>query len=152
MKARVFLPAMLMGLATLPVMAADDDDDPAKGAIKYRQSAMTLVGANFKPMGGMLKGELPYDQAAFAGFAKDLASVASLDLLRGFPADSEGEGSKAKGEIWLNWDDFKSKMEDFQTEAAKLGEVAAGGDMAAIKAQFGATGKTCKACHKEYKE
>jgi len=33
----------------------------------------------------------------------------------------------------------------------KLAEVAAQGDRAAIQGQFGATGKTCKACHDEYK-
>ena len=48
-------------------------------------------------------------------------------------------------------DDFKAKLEKMQGEAAKLAEVAKGGDLAAIKAQFGETGKACKACHDKYR-
>jgi cytochrome c556 len=33
-----------------------------------------------------------------------------------------------------------------------LPKVAAGGDAAAVKEQFGKLGKTCKACHDEFKE
>ncbi|MFM1891859.1 MAG: hypothetical protein RLZ44_936 [Pseudomonadota bacterium] len=149
MKVAVLLFSSALALASATAVA---EDDPTSRAIKYRQSVMTLVGANFKPMGAMLKGELPYDQAAFARHAADLAAVASVDILRGFPDDSEGDGSDAKGEIWLSWDDFRQKMEQFQAEAGKLGEVAAGGDRDAIQAQFGATGKTCKACHDDFKK
>ena len=143
--------ALLLGLAiATPSLAADDD--PKKKAIKYRQAVMTVVGANFKPMGAMIKGEIPYDAAVFARHAKDLAAVSSVDVLRGFPEDSEGKGSEAKGEIWLEWDDFKAKMKDMQDEAATLAVVAAGTDKGAIKTQFGKTADTCKACHKKFKE
>ncbi|MCB1778015.1 MAG: cytochrome c, partial [Candidatus Competibacteraceae bacterium] len=59
---------------------------------------------------------------------------------------------EAKPEIWTNWDKFESAMNDFQQESAKLTEVAKGGDESAIKAQFGKTAETCKACHKEFRE
>ena len=129
-----------------------EDADPKKEAIEYRQSVMTIVGWNFKPMGAMVKGEKPFDAKAFATHAKDLAAVTGVDILSGFPEDSDGEGSKAKAEIWLKFDDFKDKMGAMQREAAKLAEVAAGGDPEAMKKQFGATGKTCKGCHDDYKE
>jgi cytochrome c556 len=132
-----------------PTMAAES---PTEKAIEYRQAVMTVVGANFKPMGAMIKGELPFDAAVFARHASDLAAVASVDILRGFPEDSEGEDSDAKPDIWLDWEDFKGKMDDMVRESAALAKVAAGNDKAAIKAQFGKTGKTCKACHKAYKE
>jgi cytochrome c556 len=145
------LAALLLGVAvTTPALAAKDD--PKQKAIKYRTAVMTVVGSNFKPMGAMIKGELPFDAAVFARHAKDLAAVSSVDILRGFPEDSEGKGSEAKGEIWLEWDDFKAKMEDMQREAAALADVAAGDDKDAIKAQFGKTADTCKACHKKFKE
>ena len=143
--------ALVVGtLGVVPLAVAEQT--PAERAIEYRKAAMTLVGANFKPMGGMLKGEIPYDQDAFARHAADLAAVASIDILRGFPADSDGEGSKAKPDIWLDWDKFQRGMETFTRESAKLAEVAAGGDQGAIKAQFGATAKTCKGCHDAFKE
>jgi cytochrome c556 len=43
-------------------------------------------------------------------------------------------------------------MNNFQQEATKLAEVAKGGDETAIKAQFGKTAETCKACHKEFRK
>ena len=43
-------------------------------------------------------------------------------------------------------------METFQSEASKLGDLAVAGDREAIKAQFKATGKTCKSCHDAFKE
>ncbi|GBG00842.1 hypothetical protein AZSI13_01690 [Azospira sp. I13] len=39
----------------------------------------------------------------------------------------------------------------FNAEANKLAEVAAGGDINAIKVQFGKTGETCKSCHDKYR-
>ena len=37
-------------------------------------------------------------------------------------------------------------------EAAKLSQVARNGDLAALKGQFGETGKTCKGCHDDYRK
>jgi cytochrome c556 len=143
--------ALLLGAAVASPVLADEPTAQEK-AIKYRQAAMTLVGSNFKPMGAMIKGELPYDAEIFARHASDMAAVSGIDILRGFPEDSEGEGSEAKGEIWLEWEDFAAKMDDMKTEADKLAATAASGDKAAIKKQFAATGETCKSCHKKFKQ
>lgn len=142
--------AGLLMATTLAVHA--QDADPKKEAIEYRQSAMKIVGWNFKPMGAMAKGERPFDTKAFAAHAKDLAAVSSLNILAGFPEDTDAKGSKAKPEIWLKWEDFEKKMATMQREASKLAEVAAAGDEGATKKQFGAAAKTCKACHDDYKE
>ena len=148
---KVFLGgAMLLVATTLPTHA--QDADPKKEAIEYRQAVMKIVGWNFKPMGAMVKGDQPFNAKAFAVHAKDLAAVSSVNILAGFPEDTDGKGSKAKPEIWMKWDDFKKKMGDMTRETAKLAEVAKGGDEAAMKKQFGETGKTCKGCHDDYKE
>lgn len=143
--------AITLALTTTAVVHAKEKTDREK-AVDYRQSAMSLIGANFKPMGAMVKGEMPYDAAVFARHAKDLAAIASIDILRGFPEDSEGDDSEAKAEIWLEWEDFKKKMGDMQRESADLATVAATDDKAAIKKQFLATADACKACHKKFKE
>jgi len=148
---KVFVGGAVLLMATT-VAAHAQDADPTKEAVEYRQSVMTVVGWNFKPMGAMVKGERPFDAKAFAAHAKDLAAVSGVNILAGFPADTDVKGSKAKPEIWMKWDDFKDKMGTMQRELAKLGEVAAGGDEGASKKQFGAAAKTCKACHDDYKE
>jgi cytochrome c556 len=40
----------------------------------------------------------------------------------------------------------------FVKEANELQKVAATGDAAAIKAQFGKTGESCKACHDKFRK
>jgi cytochrome c556 len=121
-------------------------------AIAYRESLMTLVGANFGPMVAMLKGEIPWDDARMAGYGKDLKAVVGLDIMRGFPPGSAEGDTEAKPGIWENPEDFKEKLEAMQMQATKLGELAAGGDRTATGDQIAATGKTCKACHDEYKK
>jgi cytochrome c556 len=101
-------------------------------------------------MAAMVKGERPYDAAAFAHSAEIIAYMSKLPL-EGFIPGSESGDTKAKPEIWLDMDDFKAKLEKMQGEAAKLAEVAKGGDFEAVKAQFGETGKACKACHDKYR-
>ncbi len=133
--------------AVLLPAAALAEKNPAIG---YRHALMGLVYANFGPIGGMVKGEIPWDDARVAGYGKDLKAIASLNALRGWPAGSEGSDSLP--EIWTKMDDFQKKMEAFQAEASRLGDVAASGDREAIKAQFGATGKTCKSCHDAFKK
>jgi cytochrome c556 len=118
-------------------------------AIKYRQSAMFLVGQNFGPLAAMAQGKMPYDKDAAIKYAEIVAFVSKLPL-RGFqPGTDMGGDTKAKPEIWENMDDFKAKLEKMQQETAKLPEVA--GDFNALKAQVGDTGKACKACHDKYK-
>jgi cytochrome c556 len=132
--------------ALLPAIALAEKNP----AIGYRQALMDLVYSNFGPITAMVKGEIPWDDARMAGYGKDLKAVVSLNAMRGWPAGSEGGHSK--DEIWTKLDDFQKKMEAFQSEASKLGDLAVAGDREAIKTQFSATGKTCKSCHDAFKE
>jgi cytochrome c556 len=135
--------------ATVSVVMASEDENPA---LAYRESMMTLIGHNFGPMQMTLDGDIPWDDARMAGYARDLAALATLNLMRGFPEGSGTGDTHAKPEIWKNMEDFTKKMEEFQQAAAKLGEVSAGGDRKAIEEQIKATGKTCGSCHDDYKE
>ena len=121
--------------------------------VEYRQSIMNIIGWNFKSMSRMLKGETPYDQKAFGAHAAEVASAAGYKFLAAFPEDSEdSDETAAKAEVWMNWEDFEEKFKALKTESKALAEVAAKGDRDASSKQFAKTGKTCKACHKEYKE
>ena len=102
-------------------------------------------------MAAMVKGEKEFNAEEFQKNAEAVATLSKFPM-NGFIAGSDKGGkTEAKAEIWTNMDDFKKKMETFQVEATSLAEVAKGGDLAAIKPQFGKVGESCKACHKEYK-
>ncbi len=141
----------LLGLSVLSVASAADPTP--EDAVRYRQSVYTVIGWHFKPIDAMIKGEIPFDAAAVARHAR-YVEMMSKAALEGFPKGSGPDAVKdteAKPEIWSHWDQFETKMNDFRQEAAKLTEVAKDGDQGAIKAQFGKTAETCKACHKEFR-
>ena len=138
----------------LPLLSTPGYADKAvEQAVEYRQAVMNVIAWNFKHMGAMVKGKTAFDQAAFAAYANELQAATRLNVLSGFPEDSDdSDETDAKAEIWMEWEDFQQKLKDLQQQADTLAKVAAAGDEEATKKQFGDTGKTCKACHKTYKE
>jgi cytochrome c556 len=146
----VLLAMATAGVVSLSPLALSHFDDKAVPQ-SYRQSFFAMVATNFGPMVAMVKGEMPWDQDQMQGYANDLATLTTLDILRGFPEGSDKGQTRAKPEIWQNKADFESKMNDLASAAAALQKAAAGGDKKQIAQQVGATGKACKACHDEYK-
>jgi cytochrome c556 len=140
---------LLSGLAATPV--ALSHLDVTAFSLSYRQSLFAVLGANFGPMSSMIKGELPWNDEAFQGYANDLATAASLDLMRGFPPGSDQGQTRARPEIWQNLDDFQSKLNTMREQSEKLALVTTTGDKRAILKQFQKTGGTCKNCHDDYK-
>lgn len=145
-------PLAIVALSAATAAPGVGQADEIENAIEYRASVMTVFRWNLKPMGAMVKGEVPYDEAEFAARAKDLAAATSLNLLSGFPEDSDMGETDAKAEIWMSWGDFEQKYEDLKTQAAKLADVAASRDRTRISTQVKATADSCKACHKKYKQ
>jgi cytochrome c556 len=146
---RVTALSLLLAAAALPPGLAAD---PVEDAVDFRQGVMNVFSWNLTRMGSMVKGETPFDAAAFKGYATDLAAASGMDVMQGFPDDSVSDESDAKDEIWLNRDDFDAKYKALKEAAAKLSQVAAGGDEGAMREQFKETAGACKACHKEYKK
>jgi cytochrome c556 len=144
----ITLAASLTAVIALPVAAHIERGEPMQS---MRQSFFALVGMAFGPMGDMVKGDAPWDEDKFAMLADDLAGLTGYSVERGFAPGSEMGKTRAKPEIWENMDDFKDKLAALRTESGKLAMVAKTGDADAMKKQFGAVGKACKACHDEYK-
>ena len=119
-------------------------------AIKYRQSALFIMGQHFGPLAGMAQNKIPYDKDAAVRHAAMVEFMSKLPWDR-FSEGTDQGNTKAKPEIWLNPEDFKAKAEKMQGEVAKLAQVSKNGDLNALKAQVGETGKACKACHDEYR-
>jgi cytochrome c556 len=119
-------------------------------AIKYRQSAMSVIGTHFSRMGAVVKGEAPY---AKEGFEQNAMVVATLIPLPwdAFMVAGSDKGSLMKAEALAQKDKFMELAKANQAEVAKLAAAAKGGDLNAIKPQFGAAGGSCKACHDLYR-
>jgi len=120
-------------------------------AIQYRQSAMFIMGQHFARIGAVVKGKRPFNKEEVAKNAAIAEEMSKLPW-EGFVAGTDKGKTKAKPDIWTEPAKFKSAAEKMEKEMSKLAEVAKGGDLDAIKGQFGATGKACKSCHDDFRK
>jgi len=119
--------------------------------VKQRQSAMTLIGKYFGPLGGMAQGRVPFDAKLVQRNADYLNALAQMPW-DGFDPSTKNEKSRALPAIWEQPDKVKDAAQRLQSELGKLQSVAKGGDESAIKAQIGAVGKACANCHDNFRE
>uniref|UniRef100_B1XVS9 Cytochrome c prime n=1 Tax=Polynucleobacter necessarius subsp. necessarius (strain STIR1) TaxID=452638 RepID=B1XVS9_POLNS len=118
-------------------------------AIKYRQSAFTVMANSFGKIGAVVKGEAPYNKDEVA---KNAAIVAMMSALPWQAFDPGTEDGKAKSDVWSDSAKFKSASEKMQLAVANLNTAAQSGDLESIKKTFGAAGATCKGCHDDFKK
>ena len=118
-------------------------------AIKYRQSAFTVMANSFGKIGAVVKGEAPYNKD---DVAKNAAIVTMLSTLPWQAFGPGTEGGNAKPEIWSDNAKFKSAAEKMQLAVVDLNTAAQSGNQDAIKKTFGAVGQTCKGCHDDFKK
>lgn len=119
--------------------------------VKQRQSAMTLIGKYFGPLGGMAQGKVPYNAEVVQ------RNAGYLDVLNkmpwdGFDPSTKNEKTRALPEVYSNQAKFKEAAERMQSEVAKLVQVSRSGDEDAVKAQIGAVGKSCGNCHDNFRQ
>jgi cytochrome c556 len=122
-------------------------------SIKMRRAAFTLISWNFGTIGAMAKGQIPYDQAEAVKRAEAVNFLAHLHwegFVKGTSTDEGGE-TRALPSVWGQPDKFKSAIERFQSESAKLVQAAKSGDAGQLKTQFGATAKACSNCHDDFR-
>jgi len=121
-------------------------------AIRYRQSAYVLMGNHMARINAQLKADKP-DLAAIQRSAAIIDFASQLPG-EGYIAGSETGGTpptRAKPEVFKD-PTVKELGGKMREEVVKLNTVAKGGDIAAIRAQFGETGKSCKACHDKFRK
>jgi cytochrome c556 len=119
-------------------------------AIKYRQSVMFLVGQHYGRMAAMVKGAQPYNKEVFEKNAVLVETLYRLPL-EAFLTPGSAKGSNMKAIVLDQKDKFTQMHTATVNELAKLAAVAKGGDLSAIKSQFGAAGASCKHCHDAYR-
>ncbi|MEO8548257.1 MAG: cytochrome c [Sphingomicrobium sp.] len=133
------------------MQAAPMAHDAAMQRMHERHDGMERIGKSFKAAGRTLKSGSP-DLAVVRSSAATIALLASKTPTW-FPAGTGPDIGKtgAKPAIWQKPADFVAKDTAMRQAAAAFDAAAKSGDMAAIGARFGALGKTCKACHDDYR-
>ena len=141
----------IAGLTVLTSTSSFAQFAKPEDAIKYRQSALFVMAQHFGRIGAMANGRVPFDAKVAADNAEIVAEMAKLPWA-GFGAGTDkGMPTKAKPEIWTEAGKFKEGSDKLAAESVKLVAAAKTGNLDNLKAAFGATAGTCKACHDAYR-
>ena len=118
--------------------------------IQTRKAVMASIGAH---MNGIKAGMGAKNAKQIAEHAGAIAALAPI-LPKLFPKGSGPEAgeTRAKAEIWQQWDRFVATTAALREEATELAEVAELGDMALTGAQFGEMARAgCGGCHRPFR-
>ena len=146
------LAAFTLAAAALTLSApASAQFAKAEDAIKYRQSALFVMGQHFSRIGAMANGRVPFDAKVAQDNADVVAQMAKLPWA-GFGAGTDkGAPTKALPEIWTEQAKFKEHADKLEAESIKLAAAAKTGNLDTLKAAFGSTAGSCKACHDAFR-
>ena len=130
----------MVGGATVALAQAD--------VIKERQENRKQAGAAMRAIKGIIDAKGPT-----AGAVEQAAKLKTLEVafVKMFPAGSDKGETKALPTVWSDSAGFQAASNASIAAYDKLATAAGSGDMAALTAAFGETGKTCGACHDKFR-
>lgn len=145
--------ALIAAAVTLVTLAAPASAQFAKAedAIKYRQSAMFVMGQHFGRLGAMANAKAPFDAKAAEHNAAIVADMSKLPWAGFVPGTDKGGNTKAKPEVWTEQAKFKEGSEKLMAATGKLAIAATAGNLDTLKTAFATTADTCKACHDDFR-
>jgi len=125
---------------------------PIEEQIRFRQSAYGFLGWNTaKIKAQAVDHPETFNKDQVIAAANSIAAVANSGVIELYGAGTDqGTGwkpTRLKPEYFEKQAEVKELDDTFIKEANELQKVAATGDAAAIKTQFGKVGAACKSCH-----
>lgn len=152
MKHKLILALAFAGIAAAASAQAAGPED----LIKARQSGYNFMAWNM----GKIKGQVVENPASFnkeqvIAAANAIAAIANSGMGALYaPGTETGTGwkpTRANADMFQKPEEVKKVAIAFNKEANELAKVAAGGNIDAIRAQFGKVGETCKSCHDSFR-
>lgn len=126
----------------------------AEDQIRWRQSAYQAMAWSMGRIKANLEGTYNKDQVVQAANVIEALSKSGMGALYQ-PGTDKGVGHRetnVKPEFFKEGDKVKDLAMAYGKEAGEMAKVAATGDVAAVKAQFGKLGESCKACHDKFRK
>lgn len=139
--------ALVAVAASLPAAAQFQKPEDA---IKYRQSAFTVMANHFGRIGAMVQGRTPWDAKAAAEAMHVVEAVHKLPFTA-FGEGTDKGNTKALPEVWSKQAGFKQAADKMFAEMAKLDAAVKTGSLDNVKGAFGGVGGSCKGCHDDYR-
>ena len=144
--------ALAIAAITLGAAApASAQFEKAEDAIKYRQSALFVMGQHFGRIGAMANGKAPYDAKVAQDNADIVATLSHLPWAAFGPGTDKGARTSAKPNVWTEQAKFQEHADKLQAATAQLATAAKTNNLDNLKVAFGDAAKSCKACHDNYR-
>lgn len=124
--------------------------------IKARQAVMQVFAFNLGQLGGMAKGDLPYDADQAKVAADNLLAAVAMNNSAMWPQGSHQEAAglagktRAKPEIWTNYPKVVEAHQALYAATAKMAQEAGSG-LDSVRANIGAIGNGCQGCHELFR-
>jgi len=142
--------ALIVGAGSAAAQSVGKVEDQ----IRWRQAAYHTMAWSMARIKANVEGTYNKEQVEQA--ANVLAALAASGMGSLYqPGSDHGKGFKEtrlKSEFFKQGDKVREVAMAFGKEASELAKVAATGDVAAVKTQFGKVGETCKSCHDKYRK
>lgn len=121
----------------------------AEEAIKFRQSAFSLMGAYSGGLAAVVRGNVPYNAEQVK------ADVAVFQVLAQLPWQAFGpgtEGGNARPAVWQDKEKFTQAASNLESSMKELSAAADSGDLGRLRSAFGNTANSCRACHDDFRQ
>ncbi len=133
--------AIFSGIIFGPFMAQADVIAERKANFKANAAAIKAINA---ALGGGDFDTVITQATTIADWARVMPDY--------FPENSDSGNTKARADIWMDFDGFKSRASGNEQAALTLISTAKTGDVSATFSALKALGGTCKSCHDNFKD
>ena len=142
--------ALLLACACLTLIACGgvDPDSP----LGKRQALFKQMLKVSEDLGGMLRGRIAYDEAAFIAGAAELERL-SREPWQHFPEVRDDERSKATAEVWQRQAQFQQMARDLEAATAALVQATTAPPLrrSALEPAVAKVEDSCEACHEAFR-
>lgn len=144
---------ILVGLLIL-VMTQITFASKVEDAVSFRQAGFKLFRAHFAPMGAMVQGKIEFNEKKFNYNAKQLKELSDIPWHFFVNESAMHDRNRSKDAVWDNPKKFKKHIKQFKRAVTKLDKLAKNKntDIMAVKKAFIQTAKSCKSCHKTFRQ
>lgn len=149
MKTKIALALLSVSFVSGSAVAQVKPED----AIKWRQSGYAFMAWNMARIKANVNGTYNKDEVIKAANAIQAIANSGMGALY-LPGTDKGKGwkdTRVKPELFTDKEGVGKVATNFVQQANEMAKVAAAGDAAAAKAQFGKLGESCKGCHDKFR-
>lgn len=138
---------LIFAISALALVTSAALADP----VADRKALMKANGAAAGALSDIIKGEKPFDAAAvLAELTKLSEDAQKMDPATLWPAGSDTGDTASSPKIWEDPAGFQAAIDKFRADTAAA-VAAPAADVDGLKAQLGAIGSNCGACHETFR-